>query len=54
MLSGAETFQKSVGYMLTAALATCLILAWILTAPLLRWGVAMSDYYRKRFHSEIS
>jgi hypothetical protein len=53
MLSGAETLQKGVGYILTAALAACLILAWILTAPLLRWGVALSDYYRKRFHSEL-
>jgi hypothetical protein len=54
MLTGPETFQKGVGYVLTGALAACLILAWILTAPLFRWGVALSDYYRKRFQSEVS
>jgi hypothetical protein len=54
MITGAETLQKSVGYVLTVALAACLILAWVLTAPLLRWGVALSDYYRKWFDPEIS
>jgi len=50
-----DTFQKLLhfgfrasGYVVTVGLAACLILAWLLTAPLLRCGVYMSVFYRNR------
>jgi len=49
MSTGAGAFLKGVGYALTAMVAVCLIIAWILTSPLFRWGVFLSDCYRKRF-----
>jgi hypothetical protein len=53
MTPGADTIQKGVGYTLTFAVAACLILAWVLTAPLLRWGVLLTDYYRQRSQPQI-
>ena len=51
MLISIGAMQKGVGYILTVAVAVCLIVAWILTAPLLRWGVWWGDFFRRHFHS---
>lgn len=55
-LQNSDTFQqllrfgfRASGYVVTVGLVACLILAWILTAPLLRCGVYLSDAYRKQF-----
>jgi hypothetical protein len=52
MMPNEGAFQRGAGYALTLAVAAFLIVAWILTAPFIRWGVSLGDYYRKRFHSE--
>jgi hypothetical protein len=46
------SFQTA-GYFLTIGLVMLLILAWILTEPLLRWCVHLSDLYRIRFVPKI-
>jgi len=35
---------QAIGYVVTISLAAFLILAWILTAPLFRLGVCLSDF----------
>jgi hypothetical protein len=52
MLAGIGAFQRVIGYVLTAGVVACLILAWMMTAPLLRCGVYLSDLYRRRIQSE--
>ena len=54
-----NTFQKcrrtsfqDVGNTVTAGVAAVLILAWILTSPLLRLGAYLDDLYRARFHQK--
>lgn len=46
-------FQRVVSVVLTAAVAVCLIAAWILTTPLLSGGAFLTDSYRKRFGPNI-
>ena len=41
---------RAIAYVLTIGLAAFLILAWILTDPLLHWGVYLSDLIRMRFN----
>lgn len=54
MLTGIGAFQRVIGYVLMIGVATFLILAWILTSPLMRWGVFLGDRYRKRFVSDAA
>jgi hypothetical protein len=51
VILGTETFQKGVSIALTMLLAAFLVLAWVVTAPLVQWCVMLSDYYRERFRS---
>ena len=41
---------RATGYVATVGLAAFLILVWILTEPLLHWGVYLSDFIRMRFN----
>lgn len=52
MLTGIGAFQRILSYLLTAGVVVCLLLAWIMTEPLLRCGVYLGDLYRKRFQAE--
>lgn len=38
--------QRTVSYALTAAVVALLVVAWIVTAPFLRWGVAWNQRHR--------
>jgi hypothetical protein len=60
IFQNSSTFQKLLGFgtaavrcFTTAGLAMFLILAWILTEPLLRWGVHLSDSYGMRFDPKM-
>jgi len=44
---------RAIGYIVTIGLAACLILAWVLTAPLIRCGVYLSDRYHARFEPKM-
>ena len=44
---------RAIGYIVTFGLAACLILAWILSAPLIRCGVYLSDRYHARFEPKM-
>ena len=43
---------NAVGCVLTLAVASGLIVAWVVTAPLFNWGDWLTDSYRNRFHSK--
>jgi hypothetical protein len=40
-----EPAQKFVAYLFTAAVVGVLVLMWIVTAPLLRWGLLWRNRY---------
>ena len=44
---------RASGYAVSISLLAGLILAWLLTAPLFRCGVYLSELYRKRFAGEM-
>jgi hypothetical protein len=44
---------RAIGYVITFGLAACLILVWVLTAPLIRCGVYLSDRYHARFEPKM-
>jgi uncharacterized membrane protein len=49
---GLKTFSRLTywisGYLFTSLVAGTLIMAWILTSPLLRCGIYLSDLYRRQ------
>ena len=50
MIINGGTLQRGLGYVLTVTVAACLILAWLLTSPLIRWAICATDFYHNRFN----
>ena len=42
-------FQKAAAYILTFGFGVCLVLTWVVTAPLFSWGDYFTAMYRRKF-----